>query len=320
MYGSKSDHERNCRRNKAERKDKEWGNYGARPAMPARVAIAEGLAEYVTSIEFDLSAPAKECTDYEVPTFEWDDLPEWEQELLRIMQDEPVVSGVPIEPVPVIWAGNNDYDDYYEDEVFPACPPVTKQTSTEHMKECPDCAWEWSCRFNPEHVGGEAWEDPRGNCWSDPAEFDPFAEDDQWNRWPGDWMPTVSYAEVADGFIIEQRTPGWSGSLDPVRTPVLTGHAYMRAWELAEDIGIEFKDLVAEIRYQAVTGGPLGKEDAIRHPFHQVALPVAARLLQPGVKHFLTDFYGRRKPIDSWRTRRAGWDRLLADEANRARG
>lgn len=276
MYDSRSDHTRTSKtgynRSKAERGEKAAGErIKHRPPMHKRAALAEDLN--LTAVEIDLDAPAKRPVADMLgwvgvqPTYPGlrrlrdETLPEWERELLR---GRPFSKGERFTPAPRM--GHNPF----------ACAEVHYDTPVEHLQDCVECCHEWAFRYDPDYPHDQEDLVPYQDL--DDAYKDEVGHDlDRRTPWEheepehdGCWLPLMSYVDAiqtfGEDFIVEG-----PNALRPLgaRHSVVE-HAYLRAWEVADALEIGFPEFRRLMRAEG--------ENAVRHPFHLVALPVAQRL------------------------------------------
>lgn len=256
MYDSRSDHTRTSRtgfnRSKEERFERSWGVRTKGRPIPKM-----SLAQELTAVQIDFEAPAKPG----LRRLRDETLPEWERELLR---GRPFSKGERFTPAPRM--GHNPF----------ACAEVHYDTPVEHLQDCVECCHEWAFRYDPDYPHDQEDLVPYQDL--DDAYKDEVGHDlDRRTPWEheepehdGCWLPLMSYVDAiqtfGEGFIVEG-----PNALRPLGARYsVVEHAYLRAWEVADALEIGFPEFRRLMRAEG--------ENAVRHPFHLVALPVAQRL------------------------------------------
>lgn len=195
----------------------------------------------------------------------------------------------------------------------PGLKRLTRAQRLEHAKDASGlAAWEIELLFEePEEVLDHLAHDPQdalhthwcAECCEEYAreaypefEHEPeYDEDADLDYEP--WLPVMSisdaYQELGDGFTIEGPSRPWK--------EVKSEH-YVRVYELAREVGIEAKHLVADLRLNG---------EYVHSHMSLVAVPVADYLVD--IREVLIESYGPReeRPL-TWAQERAEWDRKFA--------
>lgn len=229
---------------RAWREQEDWEGEFSKPTVTADLALAEGLEAYAADQFVD--GPVPECDDVTWNVSEF---------------------GLGTWLVPVVAAEIDPYEEAYDagdlvfDEdgllVLPSEPVLTWSSDDEYAYEDED-------EDEDVHYGDPA---ERVDVWiHDGKEYltGPVPEDlDEITDWTS-WLPLMSYdeacEELAYGFTIEGPSP----QPEPLRE----GH-YVRVYQLARDLGVDSKPLVAHLR-------EIGEYVATHQSW--VANPVADRL------------------------------------------